>query len=89
MHNPKFDKLKPYLKAVEEANESITVPVDIIVGWYDDCLKAPYHYYAYPGSYIDFQTHKQYYCATIIVHPLRPEICYISTDQVCEENELL
>lgn len=58
--------------------------VDIMSTWYKDCLKAPYFYYGYPGSYIDFKEKTEYYGATIIVHPLRPELCYISEKQVSE-----
>lgn len=76
-----FNKMKPYFKAVDEAGKNVIVSIEV-TSWFKDCIKAPYYYYAYPGSYTDLKTNKQYYSATIIVHPLRPDICYISREQV-------
>lgn len=46
----------------------MNIPADTLTAWFSK----PYReeYFAYAGSYTDFQTQQQYYCSTVNVHTL-------------------
>lgn len=76
--NPLFGLFQQYLVQIKKAGSQVKAILSFTYLWY---LFITEFYYAYRGSYLDENTNKTYYCATIILHP-RIFSPFISQSQV-------
>lgn len=67
MDNQNFTEFEKVLNAVKYAETIHYTTLSVAINWFirtfdNDLL----WYYAYPGSEYNFETEKQYYCATVL-----------------------